>query len=266
MATLVRAPHPLLQGFVTDYYGYHFDGLEPGVHHGLPGTSLTVVIAFDEPLDVQWAQDATSRTKTWALTSGLHDAPALIHHDGFQHGIQFGLTPAGARQLLGLPAAALRAELVPLADVLPVDRLYDELATAADWPSRFDVLDLALRTLASAGAGIRPELTWAWARLHDEPGRRVGDLAGDLGWSRRHLAATFATEFGLGPKQVARLVRFRNARDLLASGRSFAEVAAETGFADQAHLSRDWRDLAGCTPGEWLRSEFPFLQDQAVTG
>ena len=43
--------------------------------------------------------------------------------------------------------------------------------------------------------------------------------------------------------------------------RPLAEVAAECGYADQAHLAREWSELAGCSPTTWLREEFPFLQD-----
>jgi len=265
VSTTVREPHPLLRGLVTAYNGYRYEGIDPGVHLGVPSTSVTVVLAFERPLDVAWADDPASRGRHLAMTAGLHDGPALIRHDGFQFGIQLGLTPAGARRLLGVPAAALRASLVPLADVLGTDRLYDEVAGAPDWPTRFQVLDQALLALAPGGRGLRPVLAVAWQRLHDEPSRRVGDLAAELGWSRRHLTAQFTAEYGVGPKQVTRLVRFARARDGLASGRSIGEVAAETGFADQAHLTRDWRELAGCTPAQWLRAEFPFLQDRTAT-
>lgn len=260
----VRAPHPLLRRMVTPYHGYHYAGMDPGIHHGLPSTTLTVVIAFDEPLDVAWAHDDASRVKQWATAAGLHDGPALIRHDGHQHGVQFDLTPHGARSILGMPAGELKGTIIPLEEVVPFGRLYDEVAGAPDWQTRFDLLDEALLDPASRGEAVRSELAWAWQRLHRNPAQRIDALARELGWSRRHLASAFTSEYGVGPKQAARLVRFKRARDLLARGRSISCVAAETGFADQAHLTREWRNLAGCTPGEWLRSEFPFLQDEAA--
>ena len=262
MTTTVRRPHPLLRGLVSAYYGYHYAGLEPGVHLGMPSTGLTVVLAFDEPLDVAWADDPASRVQQWTTVSGLHDGPALIRHDGFQHGVQLELTPLGARMLLGMPAAALHGVLVPLG----MDHLHEAVAAARTWDARFELLDEALLERASGADPVRSELSWAWQRLHRNPSQRVADLAEEIGWSRRHLAATFTAEYGVGPKQVARLVRFQRARALLATGRSIGSVAAETGFADQAHLTRDFRDLAGCTPGEWLRAEFPFLQDTLEAG
>ena len=64
------------------------------------------------------------------------------------------------------------------------------------------------------------------------------------------------------------IARFSGSRALLGdaagNGRvSLAAVAAASGYADQAHLTREWQALAGCTPTTWLRTEFPFLQDLA---
>jgi transcriptional regulator GlxA family with amidase domain len=60
-------------------------------------------------------------------------------------------------------------------------------------------------------------------------------LADEVGWSRRHLSQRFSDEFGIGPMQAARLLRFGRARKLVVAGsRSLAEVAIDCGYADQA--------------------------------
>jgi AraC-like DNA-binding protein len=65
------------------------------------------------------------------------------------------------------------------------------------------------------------------------------------------------------PKELQRIGRFQASRALLGGAR-LAEVAPVCGYADQAHLTREWVTLAGCTPTTWLREEFPFLQDHRV--
>ncbi|WP_211489636.1 helix-turn-helix domain-containing protein [Georgenia thermotolerans] len=63
-----------------------------------------------------------------------------------------------------------------------------------------------------------------------------------------------------------RIARFEHARALLLGpGRpGLADVAARAGYADQSHLAREWRALAGCSVGTWLREELPFVQDGAA--
>ena len=89
---------------------------------------------------------------------------------------------------------------------------------------------------------VPPEVTEAWRLLRATGGRcRVDDVARRVGWSRRHLAGRFAAEHGIGPKQAARLMRFEHARGLVLSGGRLADVAARTGYADQA----PWPATAG---------------------
>jgi AraC-like DNA-binding protein len=86
----------------------------------------------------------------------------------------------------------------------------------------------------------------------------VGALAGELGWSRKHLAQRFAIEVGAGPKTVGRILRFAGAHraiDAGIRGRSmdWADLAAEWGYADQAHLIREFRAMAGVIPADYVR-------------
>lgn len=86
------------------------------------------------------------------------------------------------------------------------------------------------------------------------------EVADEVGYSRRHLTTLVRDECGLAPKQLQRIGRFQASRAMVGR-RPLAEVAARCGYADQAHLSREWGALAGCTPTTWLREEFPFVQD-----
>nr|WP_245207882.1 helix-turn-helix domain-containing protein [Rhodococcus gordoniae] len=97
-----------------------------------------------------------------------------------------------------------------------------------------------------------------------DPARPVRAVADELGWSRRHLTNRCTAEFGLSPKEVARVARFDRSRKMLRADptRRLADIAVVCGFYDQAHLARDWRDLAGVPPSRWLEDEvFPFVQD-----
>lgn len=264
--SLRRRPHPALRAYVDPYIGYRHPAPAPGRHRGMPSDRLTVVIAFDEPIDLAWHGYEDTRGRYWGLASGLHSIPVDIRHGGLQHGLQLGLTPLGCRALLGVPAADLARAMVSLPDLLPLPA-YDEMA-GATWEARFAALDRALLAAVAARAPARlphAELERAWSLVERSGGTtRVADLAAAVGWSRRRLGERFRAEFGLTPKEAARVTRFDRSRQRVAAGLPLAEVAVVSGYADQPHLNREWREIAGYSPREYLRAEHPFVQDPAA--
>ena len=84
----------MLQPYVETYVGYRYAGFPPGEHMGLPSRHLTFVISFDAPVELAVLPDGTEGPWSYdALLSGLHTSPAVIRHDGFQHGIQLARHP-----------------------------------------------------------------------------------------------------------------------------------------------------------------------------
>ena len=261
----MSVPAPL-RPYVAALHVYDVvDARGPGVHIGMPSTTLTFVLPLDEPLDVSWAGDPTSRGATWASVSGVHARPAAIHHTGTQRGIQLALTTAGARALFGVPASELAGGLLDLADVDPamVD-LPSRLAEAAPR----DRVGVVLRALTKAlqchdAPAPRAEVGRALALL--TRGARVAAVADEVGFSRRRLGTLVRDEVGVTPQDFHRLGRFERSHALMCrralSGRgSITDVAAECGYADHAHLTREWVEFAGCTPSAWQREEFPIVQ------
>lgn len=268
----IRRPPDLLRPYVESMVGYHYTGFEPGEHMGLPSRHLTFVISFDDPLQLTVLPDGSRQPAAFdALVGGFHTSPAVIRHDGNQHGIQLQVTPAGARGLFGLPAGALASTVVPL-DALwgrLAGELLERLDGARMWPQRFAALEGVLFRALSARveipSGARPETAEAFRRLTAMDGRvDVATLAAELGWSRRHFTGQFSAEYGVGPKEMARVLRFERARWMLIrpDHGTLAGIAAECGYADQAHMAREWRALAGSSPTQWLADErLPFVQD-----
>lgn len=263
MPSCTRALHAALDPYVESCVGYDYRLAPDATHHGLPSTTLTVVIAFDEPLDCGWLDDAGTRRSYWLLAAGLHTRPSLIETHGRQHGMQLGLTPRGAHALLGVPTSALGHAIVhadELAGGLPAS-LHEQLAEA-DWAARFDLIEQhLLRNLPEGGDPLGPEVSEAWRVLRRSRGRmRIDDLAAHVGWSRRHLGGRFHDALGITPKQAARVARFEHASQMLRAGLPSAEVANAAGFADQPHLNREWQALAAMSPSDTLQ-DFPIVQD-----
>ena len=144
------------------------------IHHGVPSTALTVVIAFDEPLDCSWL-DGRTGDRYAILVAGLHTSPALIRTHGLQRGIQLALTPLGCRALLGTPPAALANELVPGPELGLSDTVHDRL-DSADWHTRFDLVEELLVDRLNRHR-------WSVDPIAGRPGNGSRRSAGTFGWS-----------------------------------------------------------------------------------
>lgn len=253
-------PAPALRSRVA-YTGYRESGLAPARHRGLPSPYLTLIVTLDEPVVIAAHPDPRQPPSSHrVLLGGLATATALVTHHGSQSGVQVALHPLGARALLGLPAGELAARDVEADDVLgaAADELRERVQAAGSWTDRFAAVDRVLLRRAGPAREVAPEVRYAFHRVLRSGGRvRAADLAAETGWSGRHLAQRFAVEVGLSPKAAARVARFDRAqRRLRATGAGgLAGLAADCGYFDQAHLTREFRALAGVPPTQWLAEE-----------
>lgn len=258
---------PELRGLVASVVGYRQTGGPARVHRGLPSGSLTMIVNVGAPVRVLEGQGGSTFDTTLA---GLHISPTLIDDPGTQEGVEVALHPMGVRALLGAPAAALVGAAPELDDVVGPDgrRLWDRLQAPADLRSRTDACLRWLTGRLGAGgqqAGASREVRRAWTLLATTDGRaRIADIAHDVGWSRQHLRRRFRAEVGLNPKETGRILRFdASVRRLKADPcADLGTVAADCGYADQAHLTNEWSRLAGCSPSSWMTAELvPKVQD-----
>ena len=244
-----RPPAAPLAGRVTTYYGFELDTPEPVRQREGPGTDVVVILTFEE----HWLIDGERHT---SFVAGLYERQVTTEHPGRSLGMQVNLDPLAARALVGAPLHELAHRTVPLEEAFDAPFLLERLAGALDWDTRFAVLDAALAPRVAASQPS-PEVAWAWQRLRATCGRvAIGELATELGWSRKRIVARFRDEIGLPPKAVARLLRFERAREL-AGTMSWGELAFECGFSDQSHLIAEFRRITGRTPET-------FLQDTAA--
>jgi AraC-like DNA-binding protein len=249
-----RHPHPALAGVVGRYADFAQWTGSPTETGELPGRSVVVIVDLDQGWTVEGERFGS-------FAGGLYARPVRVRHEGSARGVQFDLEPPAARALLGVPAGELGERTASLEDLLgpAAAELAERLHAAADTRSRFAILDDALRHRVQRARSLpSPDVARAWSLLRASGGSmRVDALADALGSSRRHLSKRFAEEVGASPKVAARLIRFEAARARLGSA-PLARLAAEHGYADQAHLAREFRDLGGVPP-----TQFPFLQDGA---
>jgi AraC-like DNA-binding protein len=94
---------------------------------------------------------------------------------------------------------------------------------------------------------VREYLT-AYARQRT----RASTLEGVAGIDRFTIARHFRRAFGTSPDRYRTLRRLELARSAIESGQSLARAAAESGFADQSHMTRQFKRTYGFTPARWM--------------
>jgi len=256
----IRSPAPTVRRYVRDYCGYV--ETTPGLlrRREFPAVQVVVIFDFGPPIRLLDPQDESRATRYGCgFVAGMDDSFSVTEHDGFSHGLQVNFTPIGARLFFGMPMADLARRIVGMDDLLGArDRGFPlRLQEAPGWDARFDLLDHFIAERIARARARTDIAAWALARIEGSGGLvDVRALARELGYSQKHLIAQFRDQVGLPPKLVARIARFDSVMRHLKSGGAgtWAQIAAEFGYYDQAHLNRDFRDFTGGTPTDARRS------------
>ncbi|AEG42988.1 AraC family transcriptional regulator [Isoptericola variabilis] len=187
-----------------------------------------------------------------AVVVGTLPAPTAVSGDGTEV-LELDIDPIAAAGLLGVAPAELGGPVVDLGDVWGSSAadLRERLVATASWQERFALVGAALAARAEPRPRVDPEVADAWHLIAVRHGRvRVTALADRYGWSRTRFWRRFTDQTGVTPKRAAMLARFRRALHDLEAGLDLARVAAECGYADQAHMSREFRSFSGRSPSE----------------
>jgi AraC-like DNA-binding protein len=159
--------------------------------------------------------------------------------------------PGGAARFLGVAAEELTdgvAELKDLGVRWLAPGMIPERAHLGD---AVRALERALLSRLAVISAPDRTIAYAIAALSGARVPSVESLSRSIGWSRQHLGRSFRHEVGVSPKQFARVARLQRAVIHLQHARpkGLADAAASLGYFDQAHMSRDFSELAGISPG-----------------
>ena len=243
--------------------------LRPGYREWLPPASLrhalacywvAVVPADSEPRPANVLPDLCSdliwQSGRGAFVAGPDTGPApeMTPPGTVLVGARF--RPGAGGPALGLPLASLRDQRIDIDAILP--RLAGTLGPDLPPAQAVD----AVTQLAARMVTERPpdRLVVHAGRLLAVGRTSVADLPATVCVSDRQLRRRFDEAVGYGPKVTERVLRFRRViKDLTSSGETLdlARLAAEAGYADQAHLTRETTRLAGLPPRALARSLRP---------
>ena len=172
---------------------------------------------------------------------GLHDRVDLVPLPAGTRITGIRLRPAAVAEAFRFPASSLRNQTLAAQDVIGA-----RAARALRDPKRRDAW------LRSIQPDPRAELA-----IRGLAARPVAEVADSLQMSDRHLRRLLLEHTGLSPKALQRIVRFQKFVRAGDAGATLADAAALAGYADQPHLTREARALAGLTPARLIAERRP---------
>ncbi len=254
----IHAPPPPLAGLV-DYFWSLRDVPSHSRERVIPSGTLELVINLRED-EFRIGRSVGSGEEyacfRGAIVSGAYGGAFVVETRAHASVVGVHFKPGGAPAFLGVPAGALanaHVELEALWGRRAVE-LRDRLRAATRAAERFRILEEALIGCRSRSPNVRGEVAVALGRL-GAPGVEVNEIARQVQLSHRRFIELFTEQVGMTPKRYSRVRRFQRALRLAATHGSpvWAQVALDCGYFDQAHLCRDWVELTGLSPVEFLR-------------
>jgi AraC-like DNA-binding protein len=245
---------------VDRFWAVRWD-LPPGVAHQQqvlthPGANVSVGNANARPGDreagpVEARLNGVARRLTTRVLVGQGWAVAAMTR------------PGGLGAFITGPASGLTDRVVPLGEAIAVDgaALLARVVAEPDEAARIGLLAAALeQALVPDRVGPASQVAGV-ARLAEtnRAVRRLVDLCGLAGIRQRTLQRLFGEYAGVSPTWVIRRYRLQEAAEAVREGApvSWAQVAADLGYADQAHLIRDFRAAIGQTPAAYAQAQAP---------
>jgi AraC-like DNA-binding protein len=255
-------PSPPLDRYVRCYWTLRApaDASAPA-QRVLPDGCVEVVINLGAPFERHDPDGRTERQPRMLLV-GPTTRHMSIAATGDIRLVGIRFEPGGALPFLATTPTELRDAAPSLEDVaLPLDRSFAEQLAAAPFGEERAIVDGALgeRLSRARRAGDVRVLACVSAALAAREAMRVDSLVDLTGLGARQLERRFRETVGFGPKTLCRLVRFQ--RIVRAVGAApdahWARLAAGSGYADQSHMAREFREFAGTTLSNYVRELHP---------
>jgi AraC-like DNA-binding protein len=234
----------------------------------LPSGKVELIFRIGSPdhLRMLWAKkigESDSPLSHFCFLSGLHTRPLELAYDRF-HVMGIQLKPIAVKALFGLPLFGIRdyyvegeAMLKDLRQIEDTLNSSEPFLDKAQWLENF----IFSRIKESADLHIAISLHQVVAAIampdHNSRNRTVQDL---LGYSRTHTFRIFNEWFGLSAHSYQRLVQFVHAVQYLHhSPANLTAAGLASGYFDQAHFIRSFKEFSGMTPGAYgrLKSYIP---------
>jgi AraC-like DNA-binding protein len=254
-----HAPDPRLRGAVAAYLTRTADLAGREVRVPLPArTDVILEFYFTAPHLVEIQTSGEQERAPWSVAVGLQTFRRVdLLLSGRVDVFTVRFRPTGLYQIFGIPMTSFTDAAVEAEHLFGqggADALHDRLHAASSLAARASVMDETL--LARSSPHLPGPMAAVAHRLRStHGGASLRDLERDSGLSERQFRRAFKAEIGASPKLYGRILRLNAALEAKASDRStsWAQIAQDFGWFDQAHLDKDFIALTGASPTDFMR-------------
>ena len=222
--------------------------------HVLPTGTMSLVFRIsDHPLRLFDTDSGEGRMLGHSIVGGARTRYYVRDVSQPTRSVGAQLRAGAAEFLLGVPAGELADQHTRLEDLWGngAEEARERLALASTPNAALDLLQALFIARLPRVHGVHPAVADALARFAISD--NVNAVVDQSGYCHRRFIALFHENVGLTPKIYCRIVRLQTALDHVVgeSGASLADVAASSGYSDQSHFNRDFREFTGMTPGAY---------------
>jgi AraC-like DNA-binding protein len=251
-------PAPPLSSFIDQFW--YVRGYEPDRKRqsALPTGSvdLTFNLASDELRVFASASDRVGMSFDGAVVHGAQSRYFVLDARCDVHVIGVHFLPGGGAALLGVSAQELTDRHMAFSDIwgARAPTLREQLLEAPTPAAKFALLEREFAARLRPQPLVHPAISFALRGMRTAPTElRIARIQAATGYSARRFTTLFTDAVGLTPKLYSRINRLRGVVERVAQGGevAWAELASEYGYYDQAHLTRDFREFSGVTPGAY---------------
>jgi AraC-like DNA-binding protein len=258
MSLRIHKPAYPLSQYVDFIWQAANSGLQPSRQRVYPNGAMALVIHLKKPTVTYYIDNQPSTIRV-PLLAGPFSRSFEVDPSQSTAVIGILFRPGAARKFFPVAPHELHNIDIALSDLCPAraDRLLNDLCSAPGEQAQLLVVEQYLTRQLSNAAPIHPAVRYAVDQLSRAGGvHSVRKLQLDTGLSHTRFIHLFREHVGLTPKLFCRVRRFNALLDQIKKGVpvNWAELAADCGYFDQAHLIRDFRAFAGITPLEYSRS------------
>jgi AraC-like DNA-binding protein len=258
----IQTPCQALRPFVKRFLVVEFSSAHKDSH--VPDSGLVAAFCFKGHC-ILYGETKAPQT---ALT-GLWDRARNHEHSANSGVVLTVFTPTGAAALLRGPMDEFLNSTVGLDDILDrstgLSRVHEQVAEAPNHARRIEAVENFLVARA-ANARTDDFVSAAVSKIEEAQGMvRIDHLARRVCLSQSALERRFRRAVGTSPKKFASIVRLRRVLRLRTTGADFTSIASATGYCDQSHFIKDFKQLTGFAPESFFqRKSSPWVHDDVA--